>query len=234
MEAILSVQNISKSYKQQIALDSISLQINKGDVYGLIGLNGAGKTTFLRAISGLIRIDSGGITLFSNADFKKELWRAGFVIEKPFLYLRNTVKENLTIYCKLLNVDTSRISEVLSIVGLSNQISKKADDLSFGMKQKLNIAMALIKIPELLVLDEPLNGLDVQSVLEFRDLIKNLNENYGITFIVSSHILSELEEVATRYGILKDGQLIHEGYKSEFNESITLEDIFREKVGVKK
>lgn len=211
---VLVAQNLYKKYsngkENQVALDSISLQINKGDIYGLIGNNGAGKTTFLRAISGLIFIDRGQISLFSNTEFKNELYRTSFVIEKPYLYNLNTARENLLIYCKLQNANTNRISEVLSLVGLNDCGSKKIDDFSLGMKQRLSIAISLITIPEFLVLDEPLNGLDPIGMDNLRELIKTLNQEYGITILISSHILSELSKVATKCGVINKGKLVKE------------------------
>ena len=218
---VLKTENLCKKYRHkndiQIVLDSVSLQIDKGDIYGLIGKNGAGKTTLLRAISGLIFIDGGKISLFSNTDFRSELSRTGFIIEKPHLYDENTAKENLTIYCKLLNANTKRISEVMSLVGLNDCDSKKVSDFSLGMKQRLSIAISLITIPEFLVLDEPLNGLDPIGMDSLSELIRTLNQEYAITFLISSHILSELSKVATRCGVINEGILVRELEKNELD-----------------
>jgi ABC-2 type transport system ATP-binding protein len=235
-DIVLSINDLSKKYKKQLALDSISLQINKGDIYGLIGENGAGKTTFLRSIAGLIRTEVGEISLFNNSNFRKELHRVGFVIESPFLYLSNTAKENLAIYCKLQNVELSRIPEVLKLVGLSKCYSvnhgdfkKKVGKFSLGMKQRLSIALALITIPEFLVLDEPYNGLDYTGIQELNELMKLLNRT-GVTLLVSNHILSELETYATKYGFIHEGQLVLECEKSELKKP--LKETYKELMAV--
>lgn len=194
-----------------MALDSVSISVNKGDIYGLIGKNGAGKTTFMRIISSLINKDDGEVYLFSNDNYKKEIHRVGFVIERPFLYLNNTAMENINLYCKLSGVSEERIAQVLEIVGLNGvDNKKKVGNFSFGMKQRLNIASALVALPELLVLDEPLNGLDPLGVHDLRELLIKLNLEHGITIFVSSHILEELTKISNRYGILDKGRLIGE------------------------
>jgi len=217
---ILAADNLCKRYGNQLVLDSVSLYIDKGDIYGFIGENGAGKTTFLRSIAGLIRTDSGEISLFANTNFKAELGRVSFVIDTP-LYEKNTAKENMEIYCKLQGVDLKRISEVLSTVGLSNaDPKKKVNGFSSGMKQKLRIAIALISEPEFLVLDEPENGLDHTSQQELIRLIRTLNQR-GTTVLISSHILPGLEKHATRYGFIKDGKVIHQCKADEIEKSLS-------------
>lgn len=211
LEVIMQTNALQKKYRDYFALDSVSINVMKGDIYGLLGRNGAGKTTLIRLISGLINKDGGEISLFSNKDFKREIHRVGFVIERPFLYLNNTAKENLKLYCLLTGTNTKRINDVLNIVGLNElESKKKVGAYSFGMKQRLSIATALIPLPELLILDEPLNGLDPMGIHDFRDLLLTLNKEHGITIVISSHILEELSKVANRYGILETGKMIGE------------------------
>jgi ABC-2 type transport system ATP-binding protein len=215
-EPIIKTSGLIKKYRGVSVLDSISITVNKGDVYGLIGKNGAGKTTFIRMISGLINKDGGEITLFSNNNFLKEIHRVGFIIERPFLYPDNTAHENLNIFCKLTGVLPKRIDEVLDIVGLDSvDKQKKVKSYSYGMKQRLSIATSLISLPELLVLDEPLNGLDPHGIPELRGLLTRLNREHGITILVSSHILEELAKISNRYGILNKGKLIGEYTNSD-------------------
>ncbi|MDR0918292.1 MAG: ATP-binding cassette domain-containing protein [Oscillospiraceae bacterium] len=233
----MKTKDICKRYKSQMALDTVSIQINKGDIYGLVGENGAGKTTFLRAISGLIYTDSGEISLFSNLNFRNELHRVGFVIESPFLYTKNTATENLTIYCKAQNISLNRIPEVLELVGLSNCIlrkhsdsKKKVSEFSQGMKQRLSLALALLSVPEFLVLDEPYNGLDPLGIEALNRLILDLNQKYGVTLLVSNHILKELEEYATKYGFIHQGKMIREYKSVEMDKSLM--ETYKELIGV--
>jgi len=225
---ILTTENLTKSYGKQLALDSVSLSINEGDIYGFIGENGAGKTTFLRSIAGLIRTDSGNISLFANPYFRAELSRVSFMIDTP-LYEKNTASENLRIYCKLQRIDPKRITGVLKAAGLSSiDQKKKVKGFSNGMKQKLRIAIALITEPEFLLLDEPESGLDHTSQQELRRLVMELNQ-HGVTVLISSHILPGLEKYATRYGFIKNGKLIHQCRADEIESS--LDEFYSELLG---
>ncbi|MFQ6324401.1 ABC transporter ATP-binding protein [Lactococcus garvieae] len=223
MEKILETKNLSKKYQNQYALKDVSVTIFKGDVYGLIGKNGAGKSTLLKIVTRLIVPSNGRVILFnsrSNAQWEHNLKRSGTVIEGPAAYDTLTAQQNLEYYCKLRGITNSRvvIDETLELVGLDNMGNKKYKNFSLGMKQKLGIAIAVLARPDLLILDEPLNGLDPIAITEFRKMIGNLNRKRNMTIIISSHILSELYQVATRYGILDNGKLVKEISKEDFDE----------------
>jgi len=200
--------------KQQKTLDNINLQVEKGSIYGFLGPNGAGKTTTLRLLLGLLKKQNGSIELFGKEleDHRIEsLKKIGSLIEQPSLYGHLTAKENLRIYRKVYGASKERMEEVLVLVGLEGTGKKKAKQFSLGMKQRLSIAIALLHNPELLILDEPTNGLDPNGIIETRELIKKLNRENGVTIIVSSHILAEVERMATHVGIIHKGQLLFQG-----------------------
>lgn len=195
-------------------LDGINLSVERGSIYGFLGPNGAGKTTTLRLLLGLLKNQQGSIRLFdqSIADHRIDiLKKVGSLIEQPSLYGHLTAKENLEVYRKIYGVDKSRIDAVLALVDLAGTGSKKAKQFSLGMKQRLSIAVALLHKPELLILDEPTNGLDPNGIIETRELIKRLNKEEGVTIIVSSHILAEVERMATHVGIIHKGKLLFQG-----------------------
>lgn len=223
MEKILETKNLSKKYQNQYALKDVSVTIFKGDVYGLIGKNGAGKSTLLKIVTRLIIPSNGRVILFnsrSNTQWEHNLKRSGTVIEGPVAYDTLTAQQNLEYYCKLRGITNSKvvIDETLELVGLESMENKKYKSFSLGMKQKLGIAIAVLARPDLLILDEPLNGLDPIAITEFRKMIGNLNRKRNMTIIISSHILSELYQVATRYGILDNGKLVKEMSKEDFDE----------------
>lgn len=222
METVLTVNQLSKKYHTQWALENVSLTIKKGDIYGLIGRNGAGKTTLLKIITQLTQQTSGQVQLFnstSSQEYAQNLSRTGSVIETPVAYDQLTAEQNLTYYCKLRGiVNKDDIKKTLKIVGLDTTDKKKYKNFSLGMKQKMGIAIALISKPDLLILDEPINGLDPIAIVEFRDLLLTLNKEHNITIIISSHILSELYYVANRFGIIHDGHLLEEITKEKFQE----------------
>ena len=222
METILSLNNVSKTFKQQQALSNVTMSIKKGDIYGLIGRNGAGKTTLLKTITRLSKQTSGEIQLFNsqnNQELTTALERTGSVIETPVAYDQLSATENLNYYCKLRGiVGKNDVADVLKIVGLENTDKKTFGKFSLGMKQKLGIAIALISKPDLLILDEPINGLDPIAIVEFRQLLLDLNTEHNITIIISSHILSELFHVANRFGIIHEGHILKEITKHEFHE----------------
>lgn len=203
---------------KQKTLDNINLRVEKGSIYGFLGPNGAGKTTTLRLILGLLRNQTGTINVFGK-DINKNrigiLKNVGSLIEQPSLYGHLTATENLEVYRKIFNVPKSRIKEVLALVDLSNTGSKRAKQFSLGMKQRLSIAIALLHRPELLILDEPTNGLDPNGIIETRELIKRLNREDGVTIIVSSHILAEVEKMASHVGIIHKGKLLFQGTLNE-------------------
>ena len=213
MEYILTTDNLTKIYGDKRAADSISLHIKKGDVYGLIGRNGAGKTTILKMICGLARPSSGSMTFLgkSGAELSQEMQKIGSLIESPALFLKMTAHQNLKIKCILCGKnDDEYIKSLLSQVGLENVENKSVQNFSLGMKQRLGIALALVGDPEFIVLDEPINGLDPQGIAEMREIITKLSKEQGMTVIVSSHILDELAKVANSFGIINEGKLIDE------------------------
>ena len=211
-EIILRTENITKSYGVQNAVENICIEITRGEIYGLIGLNGAGKTTFMKAITGLIGIDNGKIELFASSneqELRLNRRRIGQIIEYPAIYPSMTAWENVEYQRILSGVPDGRKShEVLKTVGLSQTGVKKTKDFSLGMKQRLGLAMALVNNPEFLILDEPVNGLDPQGIIEFRLFIRKLVDEFGLTVLISSHLLDELTHLATRYGILHKGRLV--------------------------
>lgn len=200
--------------KSQKTLDNINLQVEKGSVYGFLGPNGAGKTTTLRLLLGLLKKQEGSIRLFGK-EFDQHrlesLQKIGSLIEQPSLYGHLTAKENLQVYRKVYGAPKENILSVLQLVGLEGTGPKKAKQFSLGMKQRLSIAIALLHNPELLILDEPTNGLDPSGIVETRELIKKLNREKGVTIIVSSHILAEVERMATHVGIIHKGTLLFQG-----------------------
>lgn len=204
----------------ETAVDNVALLVPDGSIYGFLGPNGAGKTTTLRLILGLIKKQSGTISIFGKSFGENRidiLRNIGSLIESPSLYGHLTAYENLLILQKIYQCPIERIKEVLALVGLSNTGKKRAGKFSLGMKQRLSIAMALLNSPKLLVLDEPTNGLDPQGILEMRELLKQLNREKGITIIISSHLLAEIEKIATHVGIINHGKLIFQGTMSELN-----------------
>ncbi|MFJ8518541.1 ABC transporter ATP-binding protein [Lysinibacillus xylanilyticus] len=211
MEYIVQTEKLSKSFGKEQAVSNINLKIRKGEIYGFLGPNGAGKTTTIRMLLGLMKPSSGTIKIFQK-DLKKEriniLAKVGSLVENPSYYPHLTAYENLEALRKILGVPKSRIDEVLEIVRLKDAADKKVKGFSLGMKQRLGIAASLLHNPELLILDEPTNGLDPSGIIEIRNLIKRLPEEYGMTIIISSHLLSEIDQMATQVGIVTKGKMI--------------------------
>jgi len=209
--AILKTQNLTKLYGGKRAVDNVSISIEKGDIFGLIGQNGAGKTTFMRMITSLTQPDSGQIELFGEKDPGKVTaarYRMGSVIEMPALYNNLTAVQNLEYYRIQRGItDKTRVQECLQTVGLTGTGKKKFKNFSLGMKQRLGLALAILSRPDFLILDEPTNGLDPTGIIEMRELIKRLSKE-GITILVSSHLLSELSQMANKYAIIHHGRLI--------------------------
>lgn len=213
-DIVLKTNKLTKVYGKQVANQSISITVKKGDIYGLVGQNGAGKTTLIRIITGLIYESEGGIELFGKSE-PKELDKArtmvGSLIETPAFYGDMTAKENLEVSRLVRNIGGKRcIDEVLELVGLDNIGKKKVKNFSLGMKQRLGIANALLGNPRFLILDEPINGLDPMGIIEIRELLKKVNKEKDVTMLISSHILSELSEIATCYGFIDKGKLMQE------------------------
>ena len=221
MEYILTTDNLSKIYGEKRAADAISLHIRKGDVYGLIGRNGAGKTTVLKMICGLSTPTSGSITFMgkTGAELSQVRNKIGSLIESPGLFPKMSAYQNVKIKCIASGRNNDAyIKSLLELVGLSKVGKKPAQSFSLGMKQRLGIALALVGDPEFIVLDEPINGLDPQGIAEMRDIIHKLSKERGMTVIVSSHILEELEKVADSFGIINDGKLMDEFTSEELEK----------------
>ena len=196
------------------ALKAVDLQVPMGSIYGFLGPNGAGKTTTLRLLLGLIKKQRGEIFLFDKPSHKERiatLKKIGSMIESPSLYSHLTAKENLQLLQKIYQCPKTRIDEALQIVGLTGTENKKAGQFSLGMKQRLGLAVALLHQPPLLILDEPTNGLDPNGIIEIRDLLKKLNEEQGVSIIISSHLLSEIEKLVTHVGIISKGNIVFQG-----------------------
>lgn len=218
METILKATNITKTYGNKTVLKNVNMTISKGDIYGFIGKNGAGKTTFMRVILSLTPKDSGEVIYYNNKSINDIGLKVGSLIETPGLYKNATAYENLKRFSILYGADETKITEILNIVGLDNNDKRKVKDFSLGMRQRLGIAIALLGEPELLILDEPINGLDPEGIKEIRDIIVKLNKEKHITFLISSHLLDELSKIATKYGIIDNGELIEEISAKELNE----------------
>ena len=221
-KVVLKTYNITKKYGEQLAVDNVNMTIKKGDIYGFIGQNGAGKTTLIRLITGLIHKSGGEIELL-GANEENELNKArtmvGSLIESPSLYTNMTARENLEVSRLVRNIPGKKcIDEVLELVGLKDVEKKKVKNFSLGMRQRLGIANALMGNPKLLILDEPINGLDPMGIIEIRELLKKINKEKDMTILISSHILSELSELATTYGIISKGELIEEITAKQLSE----------------
>ena len=221
-DLILETRYLKKYYGKQLAVNNISLQIPRGSIYGLLGPNGAGKTTTLKMITGLVYPGAGEIIVFGEPWQRKHLRRIGALIESPALYGNLTAFENLLVHAKLIGLPKERIYEVLEIVELKDVGKKLVSQFSMGMKQRLGIAIALLGYPELLILDEPTNGLDPIGIQELRELIRSFPEK-GITVILSSHILAEVSQLVDHIGIISGGALKFQG---EINLADDLEALF--------
>lgn len=216
---VVQTINLTKKYGNKVIVDNVNLSVNKGDIYGLIGKNGAGKTTMIRMLCGLTEQNAGEIKLFENDKLNAKRKKIGTIIEHPALYNNMTALQNVLVIMKMLNCkDVKEAQNLLELVGLKESINIKAGKFSLGMKQRLAIAMSLVGNPQCLILDEPTNGLDPQGIKDVRDLIKTLNEKKQITILVSSHILSELSKLATRYGIINEGKLIDEFDENQMDQ----------------
>ena len=217
MEYVLQASGLTKSYRKNRVLNGVSMNIQRGDIYGFVGENGSGKTTVIRIITGLIYAEGGEFSLFGVKSTDPAILsarsRMGAIVESPSIYLNMSAKENLLMQSGILGIrDENKCKNILDTVGLGElwDTKKHAGDFSLGMRQRLGIAMALLGDPEFIILDEPMNGLDPAGIVEVRELILHLNRNKGITFLISSHILTELALVATRYGIISRGRLMQE------------------------
>lgn len=229
-EPILITKNLTKKYKNIVAISNIDMELKQGEIYGLVGKNGAGKTTLLRVITGQTFATTGEISLFgttSNEALNKERKRIGAIVETPSFYSYMTASQNLEYYRIQRGIPGKHcVDQALSEVGLSDVGNKKYKNFSLGMKQRLGLALALMNKPELLLLDEPINGLDPFGIVEIRNLLLKLNQEKNITILISSHILSELSNLVTYYGFINDGRMIkqlsHEELSRESNKYLEL------------
>lgn len=228
-EKILATEDLTKQYKESYAVNRVSMSIDRGDIYGFIGANGAGKTTFMRMVCGLVKPTKGTISLFA-AEGEKALQDArkklGALIEHPALYPNMSAMENLEVQRRYLATDLGKnpkeaMDELLELVDLKDVGRKKAGNFSMGMKQRLGLAIALIGSPEFIILDEPSVGLDPIGVVELRQLLLKLNRERGITILFSSHNLSEMSQLATRYGFLHRGRLVRELTAAQLEQECT-------------
>lgn len=241
MNYVLQTFNLSKRYKNQWAVDKVNMHIEKGDIYGFVGENGSGKTTIIRLITGLISPTDGDLELFGVSDKSPDILsqrrKLGAIVETPSIYLNMSAKDNLRMQSTILGIqDEDKIRATLLEVGLNDLYDnpKHASNYSLGMRQRLGIAMALLGDPEFIILDEPMNGLDPAGIVEIRELILKLNAEKGITFLISSHILTELSLVANKYGIISKGKLLKEisaeELKKQCRPTILIQTADREKL----
>lgn len=245
MNNILVTNKLTKAYGEQMAVKDVNIIINQGEIYGLVGRNGAGKTSLMKMISGLSNPTSGKFSLFGNENSKHSnadlFSQVGSLIETPGFFGTMSAYDNLLLKSCCTNIQNKKehIDTLLKLVDLHNVGKKKVKNYSLGMKQRLGVAMALIGNPKLLILDEPINGLDPQGIAEMRKLILKLNKENKITVIISSHILDELSKLVTSYGILEQGQLIYENSSAKLEEeckkkNVTLEEFYFQITGGKK
>lgn len=222
----VSFNNVTKEFKNKAVLKGVSFNIEAGDIYGLIGENGAGKTTILKLIVNLLKPTSGNIQVLGK-EIKKDsydyLRNIGALIDEPVFYKKLTLYENFKIHCEYLGFyDEEKLESVLKRVGLHNKKGKKIKELSFGEKQRLAIAYALITEPELLILDEPTNGLDPIAIVELREILLKLNREFNTTIIISSHAINELETLVNKVMFLKNGEIVENGLLEEIKEKCSV------------
>ncbi|MBN1290055.1 MAG: ABC transporter ATP-binding protein [Actinobacteria bacterium] len=214
MDTVVSTDRLTKAFGDVLAVDRLSLEVGAGEIYGFLGLNGAGKTTTIRMLLGMIRPTGGSADVFGNTvgPNAHELWsRVGYLVEMPYSYPQLTVKENLEVIRRLrLMDDPNAVDRVMDLMALTKYADRRTRTLSQGNEQRLGIARAIIHEPELLILDEPANGLDPAGVVEIRELLKRLSRERGVTVFMSSHILAEVARLATRIGIIHEGRLLEE------------------------
>ena len=236
MEYCLTVDNLSKRYRNYLALNGVTMRVPKGAIYGFIGKNGAGKTTLIRVICGLQSPTSGTYSIYGATYSSKEIYgarrRMGAIVESPALYGLMTARDNLKHQFMLLGKPSfDGIDELLELVDLKDTGKKLAKNFSLGMRQRLGIAIALASDPDFIVLDEPNNGLDPQGIVEIRELILKLNKERNITFLISSHILDELSKIATHYGFIDNGKILKEITSAQLNATCQKRVLFKVDTG---
>lgn len=245
MDYVLKTKHLTKRFKDVKVVNEVSMSVKKGDIYGFIGKNGAGKSSFMKMICGMFIPSSGDIELFGNADLVRGRKKIGSIIETPAFYPTMTAEENLRYYSIITgHKNNVKTSEILDFVGLTGFGGKKVMEFSLGMKQRLAIAIAFSNNAEFLVLDEPVNGLDPTGIKEIRELLLRLNSEKEITILISSHILGELSKIATRYGVIDNGILVDEFdnnelaerckkyIKLEVNDLIKASNVLREQMNI--
>lgn len=237
IEYVLETTELTKKYGNNTSVDQVSLKVPQFSIYGFLGANGAGKTTTMKMILGLIKPDQGTISLFGKS-FPQEripiLRQVGALIESPSYYGHLSGYQNLRMVAKLLGASESQITETLELVRLQDEADKAVKHYSLGMKQRLGIAMAIVHRPKLLILDEPTNGLDPSGIQEIRSFIKSIPEKFGMTVLISSHLLNEIEQIADQVGIIHEGKLLYQGSLAALQEkssALSLESIFLELTG---
>ena len=217
MEYVLRTKSLTKKFGSKIAVNAVDMNVAKGDIYGFIGRNGAGKTTAMKLILGLLNDTEGEIELFGGEPLEKARGRIGSLIEAPGIYKNCTAYENMKRFSIIYGGTDEDIAQLLKLVGLENTGNKKAGRFSLGMKQRLGMAIAMLGNPEFLILDEPINGLDPEGIKDIRNTVLNLNREKGVTFLISSHLLDELAKIVTRYGIINNGVLTEEISAEDLN-----------------
>ena len=231
MENIVEIKELFKTIDKEEILSDINLQIAEGEIYGLLGSNGAGKTTLMKCMLSLLTITSGSIEIFGKdlQEHREEiLSQVGSIIETPIFYENCTAKEILEIHAQYMGKKITELDIIntLRMVGLKNT-TKKVKEFSLGMRQRLGLARAFLTKPRLLILDEPINGLDPVGIQEIRNLLQLLSKEHGITILISSHILSEISQIADKIGVIKNGSMIEQVYMKELmKENIDLEEFF--------
>ncbi|MFO6497139.1 MULTISPECIES: ABC transporter ATP-binding protein [Bacillus] len=232
MTYIVQTSGLTKTFEGQEVVSNVSMHIRKGEIYGFLGPNGAGKTTIMKMLTSLVKLTSGEINILGHKQTNRSyeiLGKIGSMIEYPIFYENLTAIENLNLHCEYMGYhNKTKIQEVLDMVNLKNIDSKPVKTFSLGMKQRLGIARAILTKPDLLILDEPINGLDPVGIKEIRNLFHVLSKEYGMTLLISSHILSEIEQIADTIGVIRDGRLIEEvsmesvrGQNTEYIELVT-------------
>lgn len=226
----LEIKGLTKKFKNGRGIFDIDIEINQGDIYGFLGPNGAGKTTTMKCITGLARADKGKIEIFGNdiqTSFEPSMERIGAIIESCEAYEYMTAVKNLELAARYYkNIEKKRIDEVLELVGLDKYKTEKVSNYSLGMKQRLGIATAILHKPALLILDEPGNGLDIEGMVEIRNIIKTLAQESKTTFLISSHQINEIQQLCNRIGIIREGRMLMNEYVESFEEEKSLEDVY--------
>lgn len=228
-KTILKVEGLTKSFKKRKIVDNICFEAKEGEILGLLGANGAGKTTTIRMITGLISYDSGTVIIDGHNiknDFEKAMANVGAIVEIPFLYEYLSGMENIKLFAKLYNASEEGVEEAIKVSGLKDRLNDKVKEYSLGMKQRIGLAVALMKQPKLLILDEPTNGLDPMGIRDLREFLKDLAHNKKVSVVVSSHILLEMEQLCDRVVIISDGRVICTKTMDEIEKESSLEEVF--------